>query len=104
MCTGSKPTVVIPALELNWLHNSTLHQGLVTENNDILTNTLNIDTSDIYNSGNYTCQARLIIPDSSTITKFKTTIVIIKRKNAIFHHNFLKRSIFIFSCSNTIYG
>ena len=80
VCTASKPSLVIPALEVIWLHNGTVRQGVVTTNNDIMTNTLNVTTSKTSDSGSYTCQAILVIPDSNNITTSETSTVTIKRK------------------------
>ena len=78
MCTASKPALVIPALEVIWLHNGTEHQGVVTTNEGILTNTLSVGTSKTSDSGSYTCQATLVIPDSNNITTSEISAVTIK--------------------------
>ena len=80
MCTASKPSLVIPTLEVIWLHNGTVCQGVVTTNNDIMTNTLSVGNSKISDSGSYICQAILVIPDSNNITTSETSTVTIKRK------------------------
>ena len=80
VCTASKPALIIPTLEVIWLHNGTVRQGVVTTNNDIMTNTLSIITSKTSDSGSYTCQATLIIPDSNNITTSETSTVTIKRE------------------------
>ena len=80
VCTASKPALVIPTLEMIWLHNGTVRQGVVTTNNDIMINTLSVTTSKTSDSGNYTCQAILVIPDSNNITTSETSTVTIKRK------------------------
>ena len=80
VCTASKPALVIPALEVIWLHNGTVRQGVVTTNNGIVTNTLSVITSKTSDSGSYTCQATLVIPDSNDITTSETSTIIIKCK------------------------
>ena len=80
VCTASKPALVIPALEVIWLHNGTERQGVVTTNEGILTNTLSVATSKTSDSGSYTCQAILVIPDSNNITTSEISTVTIKRE------------------------
>ena len=80
VCTASKPSLVIPTLEVIWLHNGTVRQGVVTTNNDIMTNTLSVTTSKISDSGSYICQAILVIPDSNNITTSEISTVTVKRK------------------------
>ena len=80
VCTASKPALVMPVLEVIWLHNGTERQGVVTTNNGIMINTLSVITSKTSDSGSYTCQATLVIPDSSNITTSETSSIIIKCK------------------------
>ena len=80
VCTASKSALIIPVLEVIWLHNGTERQGVVTTNNDIMTNTLSVATSKTSDSGSYTCQATLVIPDSNNITTSEISTVIIKRE------------------------
>ena len=69
VCTASKPAQVIPALEVIWLHNGTIRQGVVTTENDdtFVTNTLNFPKIFLNNSGIYTCYAKLTISESPDI-------------------------------------
>ena len=69
VCTASKPALVIPALDVIWLHNGTVRQGVVTtQNNDtFVTNALNFPKSFVNNSGIYTCCAKLTISESPDI-------------------------------------
>ena len=70
VCTASKPALVIPMLEVIWLHNGTVCQGVVTTQNDdtYVMNTLSFPTSFANDSGTYTCTAKLTIPESPNIS------------------------------------
>ena len=82
VCTASKPALVIPALEVIWLHNGTVHQGVVTtQNNDTyIMNTLSFPTSVANDSGTYTCIAKLTIPESPEISLSENSTVTLRRK------------------------
>ena len=82
VCTASKPALVIPTLEVIWLHNGTVCQGVVTfQNNDTyVTNTLTFPTHFGNDSGTYTCIAKLTIPESSDISLTENSTIILRRK------------------------
>ena len=82
VCTASKPALVIPTLEVIWLHNGTEHQGVVTYNSEgtYVINTLNFPKTFVNDSGTYSCLAKLFIPDSPDITLIKNINVILKCK------------------------
>ena len=74
-CSASKPALVLPELEVFWLHNGTLlhsNNSIVynatDENTVYKLNVLSFPTSVPEDSGTYQCVARLIVPDSSNIS------------------------------------
>ena len=82
MCTASKPALVVPALEVIWLHNATERQGVVTTQNDdtYVMNTLSFPTSFANDSGTYTCIAKLTIPESPDISLIENSTVTLRCK------------------------
>ena len=68
-CMASKPEIVIPDLEVFWLHNGVerIDNSEVTNNGTFVMNTLIFTTSTADDTGNYTCVARILIPYSTTI-------------------------------------
>ena len=81
-CMASKPEIVIPDLEVFWLHNGVnrTDNSEVTTNGTFVVNTLNFMTSTADDSGNYTCVARIIIPYSTTIQLSEESNVVIRGK------------------------
>ena len=81
-CIASKPEIVIPELEVIWLHNGVEH----TDNSEIVTNgthivnTLNFTATTSSDTGNYTCISRIMIPDSTTIQLSEESIIVIRGK------------------------
>ena len=82
VCIASKPALVVPALEVIWLHNDTVRQGVVTTQNDdtYVMNTLSFPTSFANDSGIYTCIAKLTISESPDISLIEISTVILKCK------------------------
>ena len=82
VCTASKPALVIPTLEVIWLHNGTERQGVVTNNSEgtYVINALSFPKIFANDSGTYSCHAKLLIPDSSDITLIKNISVILRCK------------------------
>ena len=82
VCTARKQALVIPTLEVIWVHNGTVHQGVViTQNNDTyVVNTLSFPTSFANNSGTYTCIAKLTIPESPDISLTENSTITLRRK------------------------
>ena len=82
VCTASKPALVIPALEVIWLHNGTVRHGVVTTKNDdtYVTNTLSFPTSFVNDSGTYTCIAKLTILVSPDISLTENSTAILRCK------------------------
>ena len=67
-CMASKPEIVLPNLEVFWLHNGVerIDNSEIT-NGTFVMNTLIFMTSTVDDTGNYTCVARILIPYSRTI-------------------------------------
>ena len=82
VCTASKPALVIPALDVMWLHNGTERQGVITTQygDTFVTNTLNFTTSFANDSGTYTCIAKLTIQESPGISLTENSIATLRRK------------------------
>ena len=82
VCTASKPALVIPTLEVIWLHNGTERQSVVTYNSEgtYVINTLSFPKTFANDSGIYSCHAKLSIPDSSDVTLIKNITVTLRCK------------------------
>ena len=81
VCSARKPALVIPQLEVTWLHNGTLQGGNVTmDGGGLQTNTLHISNASVSDSGTYQCIARISIPDSPEVNITKSSMVTIKRE------------------------
>ena len=89
-CTVTKPEEVIPELTVIWLHDKTLYSGDIQFLNGgaTVTNTLKFDSFVADDSGNYTCVAELVIPESASITK-SATIFIFRSKLKQFSISYL---------------
>ena len=84
-CTASKPDLVLPDLEVIWYHNGTItNGGMTTTNDNTITSTLHVTATETSDSGNYTCQANLNIPQSNNITTSGISVVTIKCKYIYF--------------------
>ena len=85
-CTASKPTIVLSDLILVWTHNETIRNGTVstitTSDTTTVTNTLSYSTTLPNNSGTYSCNASLYLPDE-TINMIEGITAIIKCKCTI---------------------
>ena len=79
-CTASKPTIVLSDLILVWTHNGTIRNGTVstitTSDTTTVTNTLSYSTTLPNNSGTYSCNASLYLPNKAiyNITEITATI------------------------------
>ena len=82
VCTASKPALVISALEVIWLHNGAIRQGVVTTENDdtYVMNTLSFPASFANDSGIYTCIAKLTIPESPDISLIENSTITLRCK------------------------
>ena len=94
MCTASKLALVIPILEVIWLHNGIERQGVVTNSSEgtYAINTLSFSKTFANDSGTYSCHARLSIPDSSDISLIKNITVTLRCK-----YSFLEIALPFFS-------
>ena len=76
--------IVVPELELYWLHNGTIRTSnsmtyITTINGSLhLLNVLSFPTSTSADNGMYTCMARIVIPDSDNITETDNSTVVIR--------------------------
>ena len=82
VCTASKPAQTIPTLEVIWLHNGTVCQGIITTqyDNTYATNTLSFPTSFVNDTGTYTYMAKLTIPESPDISLTKNITITLRHK------------------------
>ena len=80
ICNVSKPEEVIPSLTVTWLHDGTVRPGViqVLTGGATVTHTLRFDSSVADDSGNYTCVAELVIPESTTIMQNATVEIIFR--------------------------
>ena len=80
VCTAMKPVVLIPDLIVQWLHNGSMRAGdvSVSDNGTNVVNTLNVSKAEISDAGVYQCVARIVIPDSPTVTTNASSTVYIK--------------------------
>ena len=81
-CMASKPEIVIPDLEVFWLHNGVerIDNSDVITNGTFVVNELNFTNSRADYTGNYTCVARIQIPYSTTIQLSEESTVVIRGK------------------------
>ena len=88
VCTASKQALVIPTLKVIWLHNGTVHQGVVTYKNEgtYVINTLSFPKTFANDSGIYFCHAKLSIPESSDISLIKNITVTLKCKCSFYRN------------------
>ena len=71
ICKARKPTVVIPQLMVQWLHNGSMRAGdvSVSDNGTNVVNTINVSNARVSDAGLYECVASIIIPDSPTVSE-----------------------------------
>ena len=86
-CSVSKPSRIVPPLQLTWFHN-----GVPLDNNDLgvtagedpNTNetftTLSVNSARTADSGIYTCSATIMIPNSNPVSENATANVIVSGK------------------------
>ena len=86
-CTASKPTIVLSDLILVWIHNGTIRNGTVstitTSDTTTVTNTLSYSTTQLNDSGTYSCNASLYLPDETMYIIEEITAII---KCKCMHH------------------
>ena len=79
-CTASKPTIILSDLILVWTHNGTIRNGtmstITTSDTTTVTNTLSYSTIYHNDSGTYSCNASLYLPNKAiyNITEITATI------------------------------
>ena len=85
-CSASVPAIVLPDLQLFWLHDGTLRSSNSITYNMTIGNelhkltSLSFPTSTTEDSGSYKCVALLVIPDSDNITRMEESVVTIRRE------------------------
>ena len=86
---ATKPTEVIPNISLTWFHNGTQLDSSVLgvsisedESSNGAMNQLSVDADDSSDSGSYSCQASLTIPESDTVESSQASIITIIGKNS----------------------
>ena len=81
VCSARKPALVIPQLEVTWLHGTVLEGNVLSmEGGAIMVNTLQFINGSVSHSGTYWCIARLLIPDSTEVNIMGSSTVTIKCK------------------------
>ena len=93
-CNVTKPEEIIPVLTVTWLHDGDISNGDLQFLNGgaTVTNTLRFDSSFAKDSGNYTCVAELVIPESTDVIQSATIEV-----------TFRSESIIVFAFHNCLY-
>ncbi len=75
-CTATKPSRIIPSLQLNWYHDGTELDDSVSgitileqdANNGMQkSSVVTVTSARVFNSGMYTCSAAVSIPESNTV-------------------------------------
>ena len=88
-CTASKPSNVIPSLQLSWYHNgiqldnSIQGVSILEEevNNGVeKTGSLSVTSAQTQDSGSYMCRAAISIPESKEVTAEQASTILITGK------------------------
>ena len=96
-CTATKPPEVIPSILLTWFHNvmrldaSVLGVSISEDESNsgaVKSSQLALSVDNSSDSGSYSCQATISIPDSDTVESSQTSIVTIIG-NSIVHNSTL---------------
>lgn len=91
-CTAMKPALVVPQLQISWTRNGMpLDNSIVgvsiseeTLSSSVTSSTVQLGAARVIDSGTYTCEASLNIPDSDVVSTNDTaSIVISGRPNSI---------------------
>ena len=79
VCTARKPAVVLPQLEVVWLHNGADREGNVTamDGGAFKTNMIYVPEANFSDVGSYECVARVVIPASPEVNTSGSSQVII---------------------------
>ena len=70
VCTTSKPAIVLPEIDLVWVKDEDIFQGVTTNDGITWTSILTFETSKADDSGFYSCVASVAIPDSPTVSHY----------------------------------
>lgn len=84
-CTATKPALVVPQLQLSWsrnsmpLDNSIMGVSISEENinSSATSSTIRLDAARVVDSGTYTCEASISIPDSNVVSTNDTASIVI---------------------------
>ena len=85
-CMATKPTEVIPNISLTWFHNGTQLDTSVlgvsisedeSSSGAMKSSQLSVDADDPSDSGSYSCQASLAIPESDTVESSQASLITI---------------------------
>ena len=101
VCTARKPSVVIPELGVQWLHNGTVHDVVVmaTDNGAFVTNILNVTDAHVSDIGLYLCRATIRIPDSPTVSTNGSINVVARGELVNKHFVLVLVCMVVFKCS-----
>lgn len=87
-CTASKPSNIIPSLQLSWHHHGTQLDNSISNTNNIIfeeevndgmgkRSHLSINNARVLNSGSYICMVTVSVPESDDVTTQQAATVTI---------------------------
>lgn len=84
-CNAQKPDGIIPSLQFNWLHDGvrlddSISTFAIYEDSMDMSSILNVTSAQTVNSGQYTCNVVLNIPESSAVMVSQSATVTITGK------------------------
>ena len=105
VCTARKPSVVIPELGVQWLHNGMVRDVrdvvvMATDNGAFITNTLTVTDAQVSDTGLYQCVATIMIPDSPTVSTNDSIDVVTRGELLKKHFVLVLVCMVVFKCSH----